>query len=136
MVAGEVQHRESLFLIGLVDALNVFILRGVSALRGSVHHQQHLSLVGLERHAVALSVEHFELVDVVRRFRCVVVFAAGAGQEGGQCQKDDVEMFHCGFCLMSVVFFRVQRYNYFPTWPKRFLSHREEHVLSGGNIAF
>ena len=45
LVAREVEDDEPLVLVGFVNALKVSVLRGVSALRGGVDHQQHLAAI-------------------------------------------------------------------------------------------
>ena len=63
LVAGEVQYLETLCMIGLVELLQLLILGRETALRGSVHDEQHLVGILLDGYIFTFSVFDSEFVN-------------------------------------------------------------------------
>ena len=63
LIAGEIENLEAFASELIANNLQLFVLRGKTAARGSVHHQQHLAFVGAQGNVVAFHVFSAKLVN-------------------------------------------------------------------------
>ena len=64
LVAREAQHGETVFLPGLLNVLQLFVLRRQATFGCHVDDKQHVAFVAFQRGVIAINGGHFSIQDV------------------------------------------------------------------------
>ncbi len=73
LITGETEHREALVAPGLVDVLQLFILRRQAAFGGDVDDQQHVAAPWLECGGHAVNGNHVSVQNVIMHSNLIIM---------------------------------------------------------------